>query len=440
MRKEATEAPAASTRIFRLWGPLALNWLMMAVEGPILVSLIGRLPEAAAGLAAFSVAFSVALIVEAPIMMLLSAGAALGSSRPNYERLWRFATSLNLPLSGVMGVLGVPPVFLWVNSHLWQLPEPMALQVAGAIWLLVPWPAAIGYRRLWQGILIRQGRSRAVAWGTVGRLMALVLTATLASQILSWPSVWIAAVSLSAGVTAEMLAIRGWARRPLAQLPPAAEAPLSYKQILAFYSPLLLTSILHVALTPMLTMFMARGVEPLLSLAAYPAVTNTLFLFSCIGVAYQEVVIVLLGTAAGRSLLPFAHALGGISSLGLLLLALPGLREGWLEGVFSLPASVQALAKVGLLLGVPMPAIVTYLAYLKGVFIWRHATRINLLIGLMELGATLTLAGIGLFVLRVPALYGVMGALLLARLATVLFVWPLARKLLPQTAYLCTCE
>lgn len=440
MRKGAMGEPAATERILRLWGPLALNWLMMAIEGPILVSLIGRLPEAAEGLAAFSVAFAVALIVEAPIMMLLSAGAALGENRPNYERLWRFATSLNLPLSGLMGLLGIPSVFLWLNSHVWQLPEPMALRVAGAVWLLVPWPAAIGYRRLWQGILIRQARSRAVAWGTVVRLVALTLTAALASQTLPWPSVWIAALSLSAGVTAEMLAIRWWVHTSLAKLPRYAEAPLSQKQILAFYTPLLLTSILHVALTPLLTTFMARGVEPLLSLAAYPAVTNTIFLFSCIGVAYQEVVIVLLGTAAGRNLLPFAHALGSLSSLGLLLLALPGLREGWLEGVFSLPEPVQALAKVGLLLGVPMPAVVTYLAYLKGVFIWGRATRINLLIGALELITTLTLAGVGLFALHLPALYVVMAALLVARLGTLFLVWPLARKVPTQNAYLCPCE
>ncbi len=436
----ALSEPGAWGRIFRLWGPLALNWLMMAVEGPILVSLIGRLPHPTEGLAAFSVAFAVALIVEAPIMMLLSAGAALGDSRPNYERLWRFATRLNLPLSGVMGLLGVPEVFLWLNSFIWQLPEAMALRVAGAIWLLVPWPAAIGYRRLWQGILIRQGRSRAVAWGTVVRLAALTLTATLAAKVLPWPSVWIAALSLSAGVTAEMLAIRLWAHSSLGKLPPSTEPPLSQRQILTFYSPLLFTSILHVALTPLLTLLMARGREPLLSLAAYPAVTNTLFLFSCLGVAYQEVVIVLLSTSARRSLLPFAHALGVLSSMGLLLLALPVLREVWLGKVFSLPESVQALAKVGLLLGAPMPAIVTYLAYLKGVCIWGRATRINLLIGAVELVATLTLAGIGLFALHLPALYAVMGALLVARLGTLLLVWPLTRKLLPQNAYLCPCE
>lgn len=386
-----------SGRILRLWGPLALNWLMMAIEGPILVSLIGRLPDSTEGLAAFSIAFAIALIVEAPIMMLLSAGAALVDSRASYERLWRFATKLNLPLSALMGFLGVPEVFLWINAQVWQLPEAMALRVAGALWLLVPWPAAIGYRRLWQGVLIRQGRSRAVAGGTVVRLAALILTATSTAMALPWPSVWVAALALSAGVTAEMLAIRLWAHRSLAQLPPSAEISLSQQQILAFYSPLLFTSILHVALTPLLTLLMARSVEPLLSLAAYPAVTNTIFLFSCIGVAYQEVVIVLLGTAAARGLLPFAHALGWLSSLGLTLLALPGLREVWLTGVFSLPNSVQALAQVGLLLGAPMPAIVTYLAYVKGVFIWGRATRINLLIGAVELVATLTLAGIGIF-------------------------------------------
>ncbi|MCS7189953.1 MAG: hypothetical protein RMJ66_04165, partial [Bacteroidia bacterium] len=76
----------------RVWLPLALNWLMMALEGPFILRVISRMPEATWNLAAFGIAFTIALVVEAPIMMLLSASAALVESRQNYERLWRFAT------------------------------------------------------------------------------------------------------------------------------------------------------------------------------------------------------------------------------------------------------------------------------------------------------------------------------------------------------------
>lgn len=424
-----SKAVAAQGVILRLWGPLALNWLMMALEGPLLVALVSRLPEATANLAAFSVAFAIALIVEAPVMMLLSTSAALADDRPSYKRIARFALALTLPLSGLMAIIGSPPVFRFLNDRLWHLPQPLSAWVAGAVWLLIPWPAAIGFRRLWQGLLIRQGRSRLVAWGTVLRLAGMGAGATLAYAFSSWPGVWIAAMGLSAGVTTEMIAIRLWVQPVLGKLPAETrEAPLSYPQIGAFYTPLLLTSLLHVALTPLLTTLMAQGKEPLLSLAAYPPLTNTVFLFSCVGVAYQEVVIVLLGTRVGDQLLPFAHRIALGSTLPLALLNLPQVGHLWLSQVFAVPPPVEPLVQHSLLILLPTPALIVYLAYLKGRFIRARKTLLNLLAALLELSAVLTLSLPLIRNTNLPAVYGATLALLGARMAVLALLWPLTRK------------
>ena len=71
------DTPVTYRRIFRLWVPLAATWLMMSVEGPFLAAVIARLPEPTFNLAAYGVAFAFALIVEAPIIMILSAATAL---------------------------------------------------------------------------------------------------------------------------------------------------------------------------------------------------------------------------------------------------------------------------------------------------------------------------------------------------------------------------
>ncbi|MCX7979857.1 MAG: hypothetical protein N3A68_02275 [Bacteroidia bacterium] len=417
--------------VTRLWIPLALNWLMMAVEGPLLVGLLGRLPEPTANLAAFSVAFAIAMFVEAPVMMLLSAGAALTRDKLSYERLWRFATAMNLLLTGIIVFLALPGVFQVVNGKVWKLPAEVAQRVAGAIGLLIPWPAAIGYRRLWQGVLIRQGRSRLVAWGTVLRLVGVGVGATLALRLFpSWPGVWVAATALSTGVVTEMLAIRLWAAPYLKRLALPTVAPYAYPQILRFYFPLLLTSLLNVALTPLLTTLMARGQLPILSLAAYPAVTHTVFLFSCIGVAYQEVVIVLLGTRVERYLLPVARGIAVGTSGALLITAIPGIHEIWLGRVFALPREVLPLAHASLLIAAPMPAIVAYLAYAKGVFIWAHRTRLNLLAAIVELGSVFSLMSIGIWVLKLVGVYVAIGAVALARGISLLVFLPYARRLM----------
>ena len=71
-------------RIFTFWTPLAATWLMMSVEGPFLAAIIARLAEAKYNLAAYGVAFSLALIIEAPIIMIMSASTALVKDRDSF--------------------------------------------------------------------------------------------------------------------------------------------------------------------------------------------------------------------------------------------------------------------------------------------------------------------------------------------------------------------
>jgi len=405
--------------ITRLWYPLALTWLMMSVEGPFIVAVISRLSDPTPNLAAFSVAFAIAMLVESPIMMLLSAGAALGTSRPQYESLFRFASFLNIPLSLLMAFIGVPPVFTKLNQLFWNLPQSVAHLVQGAVWLLIPWPAAIGYRRLWQGILIARGQSKLVTAGTVVRLLSMGACALGLKAFLAWPGAWVGAASLSAGVIGEMLAARFWAHRHLQRLPQRSTRPLlGLVGLWHFYTPLLLTSVIHVALNPLLTFLMAKGREALPSLAVFPAVTSTVFLFSCLGVAYQEVVIVLMGTRLRRWLLTYGVGIAVGATAGLGLIAWPAFSGWWLPQLYGLPAEISPLAQKGLLLSLITPFLVSLLAYHKGLFIHTGRTRLNLIAAILEVTLSLSLTALLLFGLGLRALEGALLALVGSRLIT----------------------
>ncbi len=64
-------------RIFLFWLPLASTWLMMSFEGPFLTAIIARMADPKFNLAAYGIAFSFALIIEAPVIMMMSAATAL---------------------------------------------------------------------------------------------------------------------------------------------------------------------------------------------------------------------------------------------------------------------------------------------------------------------------------------------------------------------------
>ena len=84
-------------QIFYFWLPLAATWLMMSVEGPYLSALIARLSEPKFNLAAYGIAYSLALIVEAPVIMMMSASTALVKNYHSYIQLKRFTYIVTHP-------------------------------------------------------------------------------------------------------------------------------------------------------------------------------------------------------------------------------------------------------------------------------------------------------------------------------------------------------
>ncbi len=133
-------SPLTQRRILLFWLPLAATWLMMSVEGPFLAAIIARLSSPEYNLAAFGVAFSFALLAEAPVIMMMSAAVALVTDRASYLRLRTFTHALNAAVTLALGFLLLPPVFDFVGRRLLGLPE----EVAGRTWLallvLLPWP------------------------------------------------------------------------------------------------------------------------------------------------------------------------------------------------------------------------------------------------------------------------------------------------------------
>ena len=104
--------------IFAFWIPLAATWLMMSVEGPYLSALIARLVEPKFNLAAYGIAFSLALIVEAPVIMMMSASIALVKGFQSFKQLKKFNNWLMLILTATMILLVIPPLFYFITEDL----------------------------------------------------------------------------------------------------------------------------------------------------------------------------------------------------------------------------------------------------------------------------------------------------------------------------------
>lgn len=367
--------------VFRFWCPLAATWLMMSVEGPLIAAIIARLEEPTLNLAAYGVAFSLALIVEAPIIMIMSAAIAIVKDRESFRRLRLFTFVLNGALTLVMVTVVLPGVFTPITSGLLRLPPEILDHIRLALIILIPWPGAIGYRRFYQGILIRHNLTRRVAYGTVIRVTSMACTALAFARLGILPGAAVGAAALSAGVIAEAAASRFMAAEPVARLkiaePPHGVPPMGYVEMGRFYYPLALTSLIMLGVHPMVVFFMGQSRYAVESLAVLPVVGSLVFIFRSMGISYQEVGIALLGPKGGEwpSLRKFGAALAFCASFGLGLVAFTPAAGFWFCTVSGLSTELAGFALTPTRILVIMPALSVFLSMQRAVIVHTGSTR-----------------------------------------------------------------
>lgn len=374
----AADTPVTYRRIFRLWVPLAVTWLMMSVEGPFLAAVIARLEEPTFNLAAYGVAFAFALIVEAPIIMILSAATALVHDGESFRKLRNFSYTLNLLITVVMLFVLWPPVFAWLAEDVLALPTEVAELTHQALAVLLPWPAAIGYRRFYQGLLIRAELTRRVAYGTAVRVVSMAGSALVLFLYFEVPGAIVGASALSAGVVLESIATRLMALGLPERIRQAPRGErLSYARIIDFYIPLALTSIISLAVHPLVTFSLGQSRLAVESLAVYPVVTSLTFIFRSMSLSYQEVAITLLdGTRENfRRISRFATLLGVGASLGLSLIAFTPLAGVWFRTVSGLSEELVQLSVPPLRVLSLIPFFSVLLAFQRSILVFGRTTR-----------------------------------------------------------------
>lgn len=410
----------------------------MSVEGPFLAAVIARLADPRFNLAAHGVAFAFALLIEAPVIMMMSASTALSEDRPSFLKLRNFIYTLNGVVTGVQLILLIPAVFNTVMLDLIAVPPEVAHLTYWALWILLPWPGAIGYRRFYHGILIRDGKTRLVAIGTVIRLTAMATTGLTLFLTLRPPGAFVGAASLSIGVMAEGLAAGIMARDSVRRLPESgAKEVLSYGRIFTFYYPLALTSLIGLAAQPMMTFFMGRAAYPVESLAVFPVVVSLNFIFRSMGLSFQEVAIALMGDRFEHftSLARFALGLALFASGGLALVAFTPLADFWFITVSGLEPDLARFALLPTAILVPIPFASVLLSSQRAMMVTSRQTRA------ITVATALEVAGIALFFPLLGWKFGLVGvtaaavSIVLGRIASNSFLLYTCRQALRDAGW-----
>lgn len=364
-----------SRKILIFWLPLAFTWFMMSLEGPLLSAIIARLSEPKINLASFGVAFSFALLIESPIILMMSASTALVENRTSYYHLRNFTFFLNFLITLTMLILVIPPVFRFITSTLMNLPDKVVHISHLSTIIMLPWPAAIGFRRFYQGVLIRNNKTRRIAYGTFLRLITVSIVAIVLYNFTKLEGAFVATIALAAGVTIESISIRVMSQTIISNLTVLQEGgnntPLTYLEIFKFYYPLALTAMMVLGINPIVNFFMAHSRFALESLAVFPVVNSLTFIFRGIGISFQEASIALIGenNENYRKIRSFGFLLGISLVSGLGLIAFTPLSWIWFHLLSGLSEELTKYSIIPTMILVLLPGLTVLLSYQRAILV-----------------------------------------------------------------------
>jgi len=398
---------------------------MMSVEGPFLTSLIARLAEPKFNLAAHGISFALAMIIESPIIMMMSASTAIVEGKNSLHTLRRFAYSLSIGITFFMFILLIPQVFNFFTYKILDLPENVAkLTYYGTIALL-PWPAAIGFRRFYQGLLIKNGLTKLVAFGTIIRLASMSGTALFIYFFTDIPGVLLGSIALSSGVVLEAITSRFMVQKTIVKLNKISnDKTRTYFEIAHFYYPLALTAVLAMGIQPVITFFVGHSKMAIESLAVLPVLNGFVFIFRSVGLSFQEVGIALVDKNGEnfRKVRNFALILSLFASGIFALFAFTDLSILWFGVISGLTTELIQLTKIPLLVFLLMPFLSVTLNIERAMIVKSEKTKLITYSTLIEITATAILLYFTIYVFDFIGVLGASIAVMLGRFFSVSFL------------------
>lgn len=382
-------------KVLVFWLPLALSWLLMTFEGLWIQGVIGRKPDAETQLAAFGLMFSLSVLIETPVIMLLATSNALSRDRQSFRVLWRFMMGVNIFVTALAILMAFTPLLDFYLGSLLNVPSHIIEATRPGMKIMILWGAFIGYRRFHQGIIIRQGKTRYVAIGTLLRALVSGGVATGLGAITTIAGAVVGAIALILAMAAETLYTyiisRPDVKRLLATPLDPARRGLTQLDALRFHLPLAATSVITILVSPVIERGLASMPDAAQSLAAWPLIFTIMLIARSGGMAYQEVVISLNDSEADhRVLRNFTLGLGLALSLIMTCFAFSPAILFYLDAILQAPRHLQHLALLGAQAGIALPLLTTLQSYLRALLMLSHRT--GAIYRAIVIGFTLTAA------------------------------------------------
>lgn len=449
-------------QILRLYIPLALSWVFMALEGPTNTAIVGRLPLPDLNTASLQVLLGISLWIESPVIDLLSTSTTLAKNRQHYGQIRRFTFALMAWVTFAHALFVLTPLYGFVTLRVLNLVPAVVYNAHVALIIMIPWSACIGWRRHLQGILIRYHRTRLISAGTLIRISTMTCVGWGTFFFSHLPGIQIAAIALISAVAAEALCIhifsRGVVRREFGGAKPRDKATetvgfapsevaesavvdgdgvvgippkekfLSTRTLLAFHLPLTATTMVALIGNPLISSELSRSASPVLSMAGWQVAGTFIWLCRTVEFALPEVIITLYkDQKTARKLHQFATRVGMAIATWMSLFAITGLDKTFFMKVLGERADTASVAHLAFCCAITLPLIGAQQNYVKGLLTAHHLTTARFMSSIVSFTTLVVMLIVGVL-LRWPGVVTAAVALNISLIFETLVLWSFLRK------------
>lgn len=370
-----SDVPLDLGRILAVYSPLALSWLVMAVEGPANMGMLGLAHGYEISAAAFTLVMGLSLFFESPVIDLLSTSTALGSSRQRWHALRRWALLMVGTSFCVHALVAFTPMFDLIVRDLMGVKAEIVEAARRAFQIMTPWSAIVGWRRYLSGMMIRHGVTKPISFGTGVRLLALCVVGFPMVLVFKTAGLMATSCAMVAAVAAETSFIHWVSRRVTSTLPDRPDEEIGMRELAKFHLPLTASTMVMMSSPVLVTRALAQSANQELTLSGWQTAGSLVWIFRSMTFALPESVISLYSPgAADRLLKKFCLVMGaGLTAL-MLGFHVSGMDGFWFARFYGADAPTVAVGRLAFLGLSLAPLLGGVMSYYRGVLTAHHVT------------------------------------------------------------------
>ena len=379
---------------------MAATSVLMMTTHSFFNAALSRLPSPEIYLAAFAVAKSVMHIFESPIMMVRQTVSTLVYNRQSYSKVKKFFIIVTLLTVGIMSLVAFTDMSEWLFSQIMGV-EGRVLEEAIIIFSVFAFfPAAAALRNFMQGIAVKLDRTPLFTVATFFRLIYVFILIFLVDKLVFLPgsifaglmfftAVGLEGIVIFTGVKITEKDISGKIKEKTGgeKAITHKQKKLTHRYIFRFFWPLIITSIIHMGVAPLVNMGLARTVSPEIAISAYTVAWNLGILIISPSFMYHQQIINFFDKSPAKTaaLKKFGFYIGIIMFLILALLAFTKAGFFVMCNWIGVSELIAELARDVLRLMVFMPPIVMAREFYWGILMKENKT------GFVSRGKTINL-------------------------------------------------